>query len=169
MSIFGSRQTLNRQAKLDQRGQSTVELAVCLPVLLIMILCTFNFCLYLSACARFDPLAAEAVRTQATSPGAGEFDIGSKESLVRSCLVLGMGDDYHLSISVSVETVGYGGFSSSEADGILLSLLPRQERITCTMEFIPWGIPSSIFGISLPRLTHSRVFIIDPYRPGGLF
>ena len=151
------------------RGQSTVELAVCLPIMLIMVIGSFNYLLFVSACARFDPLAAEAVRTQATSPGGGEYGRDYRARLIESCLVEGMGDSYHLSVTVSIEPISYGGFSSSQGSDIVLSLLPEQERVVCTMEFFPVGVPRSILGFTLPTFTHSREFVIDPYRPGGLF
>lgn len=154
---------------LGRAGQSTVELAVCLPIILVMVLVSYNVALYLSACARFDPLAAEAVRTQATSPGAGEYGQSTRAGLIQDCLTQVMGDSYDVTISVSIESITYGNLDASDNASIVLSLLPAQERVICTMQFNPWGIPRSVFGISLPVFTHHRMFVIDPYRPGGLF
>jgi len=134
------------------------------------VLVTYNIGLYLSACARFDPLAAEAVRTQATSPGNGEFGRDTRASLVQDCLTGGMGDSYDVTISVSIESISYGNLgSSTDSSNIVFSLLPQQERVICTMEYYPRGIPQGFFGISLPPIQHRREFVIDPYRPGALF
>jgi hypothetical protein len=155
--------------RLGESGQSTVELAVCLPVLLIMVLLSYNVALYLSACARFDPLAAEAVRTQAISPGGSDYGVSTRAGLVESCLESGMGNSYDVTVSVSIESISYGNLATEGSEEFAFYLLPRQERVVCTMQYRPSFIPSSIFGFSMPALTHSREFVIDPYRPGGLF
>jgi hypothetical protein len=150
-------------------GQSTIELAVCLPVLLIMVLLSYNVALYLSACARFDPLAAEAVRTQAISPGSSDYGTSTRAALVESCLESGMADSYDVTVSVSIDSISYGNFATEGSEEFAFYFLPRQERVVCTMQYRPSFIPNSIFGFSMPALTHSREFVIDPYRPGGLF
>jgi len=155
----------------NTKGQSTVELAVCFPVLMIVALTAYNLVFYLSAAARFYPLAAEAVRTQATSPGYGEFSQAARAALIEECLKEAMGDGYSVTISVSVQSVSYGnlGAAGNGDNSIVLSLLPKHEQITCTMEFQLIGVPKSIFGVSLPSITSQRTFVIDPYRPGGFF
>jgi len=151
---------------LGRRGQATVELAVVFPVALVMVYLAINIMLYLGACARFDPLAAEAVRTQACSPDASCYSQGSRVSAIQAELDKNFPDSDLYQIEVQVQEVGSGGTSS---EGLAFNLLPHQERYVCTLTFKPWGIPNGLFGVMLIEVSHSQEYVIDPYRPGVVF
>lgn len=49
-------------------GQMTVELAVLVPVVIVVALTVFNLMRFVSACSAFDRIAADAVVSQGVSP-----------------------------------------------------------------------------------------------------
>ena len=161
------------QRRLGSSGQMSVELAVVFPVALVMVFIMINTMMFLSACARFDPLAAEAVRSQAASPGAGQYSMATRAGLVEHWLDTNFADYANIEINVEAGEVIYGrldeAFQQNDTAAIAFALLPRQECFTCTLTFRPWGFPKSFFGLELPAVQHRREFVIDPYRPGVLF
>ena len=154
----------------DRRGQMTVELAVVFPVALIVVYIMINIMMYLGACARFDALAAESIRTMAASPGSDSYDIGLRAGRAQSVLAANFRANDNVKVQVSGADISIGGIAESmESDlqsAIAFSLLPKQERYTCTLIYHPWGFPNGIFGVQLFEVRHQVEFVIDPYRPG---
>jgi hypothetical protein len=151
----------------------TVEMAVVIPVALAIVYIMVNVMMYLNACARFDPLAAEAVRTQAASPGADSYDIGLRASRVQSVLAHNLSGYDQVVVRVQAQEMSVGGIAegidSEVGSALAFSLLPRQERYTCTLLYRPWGFANGIFGVQLFEVSHTVEFVIDPYKPGVLF
>ena len=168
----------NKACFHSNSGQMAVEMAVLLPVVLIVAFIAVNTMGFLVECARFDPLAAEAVRIRAVSPNSGEYGSNSRAESVSSLLEQSFGGRKNISITVSVQgfSGSNGSYDSSPAgadadggQGLALSLLPNLEVYTCTLHYRPWGFPQGIFGLRLFDVQHSRQLVIDPYRPGILF
>ena len=155
-------------ARLGNRGQIAVEMAVVMPVLLAVVGITVNLMVYFGDCARFDRVAAEAVRTQAASPGYSHYSAAARSRDVQSSIELAFYGSNYLSFTVTVSEAGTGGETGGGAgsNGVGFSLLPRQEIYTCTMNYRPWGFGGSFFGITFSGITHTRQYVIDPYRPG---
>ena len=153
--------------RIGNRGQVAVEMAVVMPVLLAVVGITINLMVYLGDCARFDRVAAEAVRVQAASPGYGEYGTTARAQNVKTQIEKAFETRGYLSFSVSASGSGAEGDSSDE--GISFSLLSRQETYVCTMNYRPWGFGDSFFGIRFSGISHTRLYVIDPYRPGVLF
>jgi hypothetical protein len=152
-----------------QRGQMAVEMAVVMPVLLAVVGIAINLMVYLGDCARFDRVAAEAVRTQASSPGFGEYGTVSRAEDVQAQIEQSFTESGYLSFSVEAWENGLGGGGSGAAgEGVGFSLLPHQETYVCTMSYRPWGFGESFFGIRFSGIPHARTYVIDPYRPGVL-
>lgn len=132
-------------------GQMTVELVVALPVLIAVAVVVVNACLLLSECAAFDRVASDAVRAFATSPAFGEEGSVACGEIAEE-LDRNFSRD-HLSTGVAAE---------SGADGMTTYRM--------TLEFSPTlfglGFKSEVFGVSLPRLTHTVSLTVDPYKPG---
>lgn len=130
-----------------------MELAVLLPVLLVVGLIVTNATLFLSECAAFDRLAPQAVRVHAASPGYGQ-DPAAGKAAVLAQLEEAFPED-NLSVSVAVEEVA-GGLLSYEA----------------TLRFSPtlfgMGLRSEVFGVQLPQLVHTTACVVDRYKPGVL-
>ena len=157
-----------KTGQLDNRGQMAVEMAVVMPIMLAVVGIAINLMVYLGDCARFDRVAAEAVRTQAASPGYGEYGTTSRVQAVRAQIEMSFyGSDY-LSFSVTASESGMiEGISSEGTVGF--ALIPHQETYVCTMNYRPWGFGDSFFGIQFSGIPHTRQYVIDAYRPGVFF
>ena len=163
MARFGSK----GKSLLGNKGQMAVEMAVVMPVMLAVVGIAINLMVYLGDCARFDRIAAEAVRTQAASPGYNNYDSTSRASEVQELIELAFSSSDYLTITVTVSEGAAGGNAGS--NGVAFSLIPRLETYTCTMYYRPWGFGKSFFGIEFSGIAHTRHYVIDPYRPGVFF
>ena len=156
-----------RKLLLGSRGQMAVEMAVVLPILLAVAGIAINLMVYLGDCARFDRVAAEAVRIQAASPGYSNYSSTSRAQEVQKQIELAFATSDHLTITVTVHEGTTDG--STDGDRVTLSLVPRLETYTCTLSYRPWGFGKSFFGIEFSGISHTRQYVIDPYRPGVFF
>lgn len=145
----------------ERRAQATVEMAVVLPVLLVLGLITSNLMRFAVAVARFDRVAPDIVVAQGISPegdgGAGQAALEA----VRGELATAM-EGYGVDVEVTVEDRGFG---SEET----FSLAPLTRSFTCSMAMTPWPSVVEIAGVSLgapTRLRHERTMIVDPWKPG---
>lgn len=142
---------LPRSKNKGTSGQMTIELAAAIPVMIAVAVISTNAMLFFSECAAFDGVACEAVRVHATSPGFGQ---SQGDALYRvSQAVASQFDKPYTTTSVSCERVGLG-----------------MVRYTARLEFAPtlfgMGFRSEVFGVALPRMSHSVEYVIDPYKPG---
>ena len=153
--------------RLGKKGQMAVEMAVVMPVLLAVVGIAVNLMVYLGDCARFDRVAAEAIRTHAASPGYGEYGTVTRAQNVRTQIEKVFVGSDHLSFSVTATDGGVA--AASDSSGVGFSMLSRQECYTCTMNYRPWGFGDCFFGIRFSGIPHTRYYVIDPYRPGVLF
>ena len=137
-----------------EHGQATVELAVVIPVALIVAVVTVNALSFFGTCAAFDRVARQAVCIHGAAPAAGEgaADVAAK---VEADLESAVGAP-NVSISVTVQSTALG-----------------LERYTSQVEFAPTlfglGLRSEVFGVALPALQHEVSMVVDRYRPGVLF
>jgi len=158
---------------LSSHGQMSVELAVVFSVALALVYVMVNTMLFISACARFDRLSSEAVRTMATSPSSDSYAQTARAFSVKQCLESNFTGEYNVEISVDIKEVPIGHIDEMvDLNGsapVVFSLLPKQEEFTCIMTFHPWGLPLSVFGIELPKASHERSYVVDVYRPGVIF
>lgn len=133
------------------RGQMTVELAVAMPVLIIVAVIAVNAITFFAECAVFDRVAHEAVRVHAAAPAYGQ---GPNQScaLVEQDIHAALDAD-NLDVSVSC---GSAGFDC--------------EQFTATLTFHPTlfglGLRSEVFGVALPTLSHTTSYVVDAYKPG---
>ena len=129
----------------------TVELAVAMPVLIIVAVIAVNAMTFFVDCAVFDRVAHQAVRTHAASPAYGQGS-GQSCALVEQEIERAL-DRQNLDISVTCGAVA-GDF----------------ESYTATVEFHPtlfgMGLRSEVLGVPLPTLTHSTTYVVDVYKPG---
>lgn len=137
--------------KIDDDGQMTVELAVTMPVLIIVAVIAVNACTFLYQCAVFDRVAHEAVRAYAASPA---YESGPAQACSSVEQAIGSQlDAPNLDIGVSHAAVG--------ADF---------DEYRATLTFHPtlfgMGLRSEVFGVSLPPLVHETVYVVDSYRAG---
>ena len=147
----------------SQRGQMAVELAVMVPVCIVVGLIVFNLCRFVEACATFDRVAADAVISHGVSP-AGEQSIHSSVGSVRESIERAL-DMRTCEVSVDVsapEPVPTGG-------GLSFPISPLLSTYTCTLRYHPWPGSFVMAGVSFSPpvvLTHERVLVVDRFRPG---
>ena len=145
-----------RRAFSSESGQMMVELAVMMPVLIIVAVMAVNIVTFFSECAAFDRIACNAIRIQAASPSYGQ-DAAKSASLVEQTIddAMRLSEKEYLDLAVSV---------SGRADG--------KNSFRATLLFAPtlfgMGLKSSIFGVPLPRIEHATELVVEPYRPGML-
>jgi hypothetical protein len=149
---------------LSCKGQMAVELAVALPVILIMLGVLVNTMCYLNVCARFDRLAAEAVRIEAVSPAYGDYGSQSRADKVAALLRRKFADKAG---TVRIEVFVQRG-PRPEAGGLSIPLAPQPETYVCVLHYSPAGLGVNFFGMDLLSLEHRRFYLIDPFRPGVL-
>ena len=160
---------LRRVFRTTSHGQMTVELAVTIPVIMAVLAIMINTMVYLDVSIRFDRLAAEAVRIEATSPGYGSYGTTARADKVRSLLQNQFADETHF---VRIEVRAYAGTDagtgeqgSSTGLGSIFSFIAGLETYECTLRYSPWGFNNSFFGVNFFELTHTRRYTIDPFRP----
>ena len=135
----------------DCRGQMTIEVAVAMPVLIVVAVIAVNAMTFFGECAVFDRVACEAVRVHATSPAYGQ-DAGQSAALVEQAIRSQL-DESNLSVSVT------HGMTEPDLDVFTVSL-----ELSPTL--FGMGLRSEVFGVPLPCLKHSVRYVIDGYKPG---
>lgn len=135
----------------SDRGQMTIELAVAMPVLIIVAVISVNALTFFADCAAFDRVAHDAVRVHAASPAYGQGPDQScalVEQAIRAAV-----DRENIDVSVSHGTTGFDF-----------------DQYTATIVFHPTlfglGLRSEVFGVPLPTLSHSTTYVVDSYKSG---
>ena len=140
-----------KRTAVDEGGQMTVEMAVAMPALIVVVVIAVNACTFFYQCAVFDRVAHEAVRVYAASPAYGEGSgqaCASVEQAVRSQL-----DDQNLDVSVAYAKVG----ADFDEYRVTLGFQPT---------LFGMGLRSEVFGVSMPQLEHTTSYVVDSYKPG---
>lgn len=145
---------MEQRTRWGERGQATVELAVVLPVALIIAVIAMNALTFFGTCASFDRVARQTVCAYAAAPSAGQ-NAGAIAQQVEDELRRSAGASA-AAIHVSVESSSVG-----------------LARFVARIEYAPtlFGGPmrGDVFGVTLPRLTHEVAMTVDVYRPGIVF
>ena len=139
-----------RRAKSNS-GQMTMELAVTMPVLIVVAVIAVNAMTFFADCAMFDRVAHEAVRSHAAAP-AYQSNVSQRCALIEQTVRSQLDDD-NLEVHIA------HGMTGADFD-----------EYTVTLRFHPtlFGrrMQSSVFGVELPRLAHSTRCVVDTYRAG---
>jgi len=144
----------------------TVELAITIPIIMAVVAIVINTMMYLDVSARFDRLAAEAVRIEATSPGYGAYGTEARVGRVRSLLQRQFANEERfVRIEVRVYAGASTGGGAEASNNPVFSLVPQLETYECTLRYSPWGFENSFFGINFLEMTHTRSYTIDPFKP----
>lgn len=138
----------------DESGQATVELAVVLPVALIVAVIVVNALSFFGVCALADRVGNQTACALGSSPQAGESP-RAVAARIETAITEQVAFD---NVSVSV------GAQSEEAG---------RTRFRVRLEYEPTlfglGLRREIFGVAMPPLVHETQFVVDVYRPGMLF
>ena len=132
-----------REGRGREHGQMAVELAVVMPVILIVLV-------FAGECARFDHIASQRVLAQAASAPMDGYELGARTAAIRAALESDFAKEGS-SIEVSYEDAGVA--------------LASMSVYRCTFRFAPW--PLSIAGAPA-LLEHECNIAVDPYTPGEL-
>lgn len=133
-----------------ERGQMAVELAIVMPIILIVLVIAIDMLVFADECARFDHIAPQRVLAHATSAPMDGYDPDTRTAAICAALE----DDFAKEGS-SVEV-------SREDAGVVLASMSVYR---CTFRFAPW--PLSIAGAPA-LLEHECSVAVDPYTPGEL-
>lgn len=148
----------------DESGQMVVELAVLVPVIIVVALTLLNLLRFVEACAVFDRVALDAVVSQGVAP-AGEQSELVAVGAVQSCIVDALASD-RCTVEVSVADIS----SLPRARrGLAFPVSPLLTDFTCTLSYRPWPGSFVIAGVTYESpvvLTHTRSIVIDRFRPG---
>lgn len=139
-----------------------VEMAVMMPVAIVVALVAYNLLCFVEACAAFDQAALDAIVSQGVSPS-GEQTQAAAVGAVRSALSDALGREGTCEVEVRAEQVSGEGSSASFAISPLLT------RYVCTLVYHPWPRLVSLPGITFEApvaLRHERELVVDRYRPG---
>lgn len=138
----------------DQRGQMTVELALVIPVVIVIAVIVTNAMQFFSLCAAFDRASHDQVRIQAASPAYGS-DAETARAAVESSLTSTFRDEQNVEVSVARGPAAFD-----------------MDRFDATMTYHPTlfglGMRSEVLGVPLPSLVHTSSIVIDSYKPGVL-
>ena len=146
----------------DRSGQMVVELAVVVPVAIVVALVVLNLMGFIEACAAFDQVALDAVVAHGVAPAGEQTQVASVEE-VRAALAEGLGREDTCEVEVSAEGVSPG------ASGGSFVISPLLTRYTCTLYYHPWPRLLRMPGITFEAplsLRHERQLVVDRYRPG---
>ncbi|MEC4176741.1 hypothetical protein VIN30_09815 [Adlercreutzia sp. R7] len=143
-----------RDRRRGEAGQATVELAVAVPVIIIVAVIAVNALTFFGTCASFDRVARQTICALGAAPNAGE-DAAAVAEAVEAALA-----DAMAGTSATVDVRVEGGD---------LGLM----RYTARLEYAPTlfglGLRSQVLGVSLPPLVHEVELVVDAYKPGILF
>lgn len=150
----------------EERAQATVEMAIVVPVLLVLALITYNLMQFLAATARFDRVAPDIVLAHGVSPALADGQAGTAASACEEIdrqLTLAM-EGYNVEVDVSSEQG-----TSEEGGDPMLGLVGSLRTYRCSFTYEPWPRSFSIAGVSLGApalLRHEREVTVDPWRSG---
>ena len=145
----------------EERGQMTVELAVMVPVAIVVGLIIWNLLTFVELCAQFDRVSHAAIVTQAVSP-AGADPRASSILAVRESIERAMPPG-SCEVEVRAEAVSRLGGATTFDIG------PALTRVTCTLRYRPRPSAFSIAGVSFSppfELVHERSLVVDRFRSG---
>ena len=141
-----------------QSGQMAVELAVVMPVLLVVAVIVFDALSFAGECARFDHIAAQAVLAQGASADRESYAVEARAGKIKEQIKNDMG-----AVASNVEVT-----AQSDSDVALWNTC----TFTCVFEMAPWPFQSADFhiaGVRIPtKLTHEYALTVEPYTPGKL-
>ena len=155
---------MTRSVSRKESGQMTVELAVLVPVAVVVGLTVWNLLRFVEACALFDRVALDAAISQGVAPS-GEVSSLSAVGAVQSCIEAAMDSK---SCTVEVTSRSLTG-EERRREGISFPVSPLLTDFVCTLSYHPWPSSFVIAGVSYDSplvLRHSRSIVVDRFRSG---
>lgn len=153
---------LARMMAAERRAQATVEMAIVVPVMLVLGLIVYNLMMFAAATARFDRMAPDIVLAHGVAPASDWTGAADGSDAVAVQLEQAM-EGYAIEVEVSCES------GSHQGDGSILGLVGASWTYRCVMRYRPWPGGLSVAGVSLGApdvLVHERSVTVDPWKPG---
>ena len=144
---------------LETSGQMAVELALLVPVVVVVALCVVNLMHFTELCVRFDRVAPDAVLVHGSSPsGNSVTEVGTAE--VQDAVEEAMGSGpFEVEVRVEGRT-SPGGHAT-------LDLAAGSVRYVCVLRYRPWPSSAQVAGVGYVApawLVHVRAVVVDRYR-----
>lgn len=146
-----------RLANPGESGQMAVELAIVLPIIIVVLVIAFDGVVFVSECARFENVAPQKTMARAVSPANGHYSSKKRVELVEKELSKEF-SRYGEEVKVTSRKLGaaYAGIQVYDFE----------------LSMAPWPLGGSggkILGVDIPRfLRHRYSFAFAPYTPGKL-
>lgn len=139
----------------DTRGQATVELAVLMPIIIVVGLILINAGFYLETVAHFDRVSQDMVLAHGVSP---EQEQSAEHAVqeVRDAIKRSLKND-QIDVDVCTEKVDFW-------NGSTFSINPARIKFVCTMKYKPVPATATIAGVSLGtpfELSHTKEIVVD--------
>lgn len=144
-------------ADMGESGQMAVELAIVLPIILVVLVIAFDGVVFVSECARFENIAPQKTMARAVSPTKKHYSNKKRVKLVEKDLAKEF-SRYGEKVKVTSRKLGvaYAGIRVYDFE----------------LSMTPWPLGASrsrILGVGLPRLLrHKYSFAFAPYTPGRI-
>lgn len=154
--------TLMGERLRSESGQMAMELAVLMPVVVVVALVVYNLARFVGYCATFDGVSLDAVLTQGVSPPGDQTELVAREA-VRDAIARSMDAHGTCEVEVAAEPAWRGGGNAS------LTTSPLLTRFRCTLLFRPWPRSFALAGVAFDMplaLRHERTLVIDRFRSG---
>lgn len=148
-----------------ESGQMAVELAVLMPVIIVVGLIVFNLMRFVELCAAFDRIALDAIVSQGVSPE-GEQSEQAAAQAIKACV-----EEALASTACTVEVSASSTVDGGSGRGLSFPVSPLLTTYVCTLSYRPW--PSSFVIAGVPYqsplvLKHERALTVDRFRPGAI-
>lgn len=146
----------------SEEGQSTVEFALLIPVMIVVGLILYNLGVFLYYAASFEQVAQDMILAHAVSFTVAE-NSSSPEEAVQQQLAAYFSDAPRCSIEVTKNAVD----TEISSDRIVLS--PYLERFVCVLEYRPWPghVKLPFLEMVAPVFLRKEVsLVVDRFRPG---
>ena len=148
----------------DNTGQMCVELVVLMPIILVVILISYNVGMYCNLCSRFDRCAQEAILVQGVAP-AGEQSAQHACEEIQNQLRAAMDTDL---CDIEVQN---DALCTDPSRPLSYAVSPLLSRYTCTMKYKPWPSSFVCVGVAFsPQayVEHKKSLVVDRFRAGVL-
>ena len=146
----------------SESGQMAVELAVLMPVIVVVALVVYNLARFVGYCATFDRVSLDAVLTQGVSPAGEQSEFVAREA-VRDAIARSLEAHETCEVEVAAEPARRTEGAAS------LTVSPLLTRFRCTLLFRPWPRSFALAGVAFDMpfaLRHERTLVVDRFRPG---
>lgn len=134
--------------RTGEEGQMTVELCIVFPVVIVVAVIAVNALLFFGDCAALDRAGRNAVRVLASSPATTD-DPATIAARIEAAVRAEMGTD-------AVQCTVQRGREGTECFALTYSFSPTLFGL---------GLRDQIWGVPLPRLTHTTELVVDSFSP----